>query len=35
LTFAQALVVGWVAQRSNHVLGGALYRAISGWMRML
>lgn len=35
LTFTQALVVGWVAQRSNHVLGGALYRAISGWMRML
>ncbi len=35
LTFSQALVVGWVAQRSNHVLGGAIYRAFSGWLMML
>lgn len=31
----QALVLGWVMQRSRHVLAPALYRAVSEWMYLL
>ena len=34
LLLLQALVLGWMAQRSRGVLGGAIYRAMSGWLMM-
>jgi len=35
LAFAQGLLLGWIMDRSGHVLAPALYRTISLWMSIL
>lgn len=35
IAFVQGLVLGWVMDRSGHVLAPALYRAISMWIRLM
>jgi len=35
LALARGLLLGWVARRSGHVLGGAMYRAVSDWCFLL
>jgi membrane protease YdiL (CAAX protease family) len=35
LTLVNALVLGWVMQKSGHVLAPGLYRAISEWLQMI
>ncbi|MDT8898930.1 CPBP family glutamic-type intramembrane protease [Thermanaerothrix sp. 4228-RoL] len=35
IAFAQGLLLGWIMQKSHHVLAGALYRGFSDWLRAL
>lgn len=35
VSFAQALLLGWIARRSGHLLGGILLRTISSWLWMV
>jgi membrane protease YdiL (CAAX protease family) len=35
LAFGKSLVLGWVMQKSGHVIAPALYRAISIWMQFI
>lgn len=32
VSFVQGLILGWIMQKSNHVLAPMLYRAVSAWM---
>ncbi len=35
LSFVQALLLGWMARRTGHILAPALWRAVSGWLWMV
>lgn len=35
IAFVQGLLLGWIMQKSDHVLAGALYRGFSDWLRTL
>ncbi|MCX8024548.1 MAG: CPBP family intramembrane metalloprotease [Thermanaerothrix sp.] len=35
IAFLQGLLLGWIMQKSGHVLAGALYRGFSDWLRTL
>lgn len=35
LTLAQALLLGWLARRSGHLLAGVMFRTISSWLWMI
>jgi membrane protease YdiL (CAAX protease family) len=35
LAFAQALILGWVMQKSGHVMAPVLYRTVSDWLRFI
>lgn len=35
LVFVQGLLLGWIMQKSGHVMAPALYRAVSDWLRLI